>query len=156
MTERIIALVALALLFILGIAGVQAAVLDSGQKVDFENEQFSADPGNVTELNNSGLSVVYEQSVTVDKVQNNGDRLTLIEGQDYEWIRDNGTVKTLSGGALEDGDTAEIDYGYSAPDQEEQAFGSIAGYGIDVASTFLIVFGVGIVFGSVRVLRRLT
>jgi hypothetical protein len=154
MTQRIIALVALALLFIMGIAGVQAAVLNSGEQANFENEQFTADVGNVTQLNNSGLPVVYDESVTVEKVKNNGNTQTLIEGQDYEWVRSNGTVKTLSGGELNDGDTAEIDYGYNAPDEEESAFATIAGYGINFGSFFLIVIGVGIVVGSVKVLRR--
>jgi hypothetical protein len=154
MTQRIIALVALSLLFILGIAGVQAAVLNSGEQVNFENEEFTADVGNVTQLNNSGLPVVYDESVTVERVKNNGNTQTLIEGQDYEWIRDNGTVKTLSGGELNDGDTARIDYGYNAPDEEESAFATISGYGINFASFFLIVIGVGIVVGSVKVLRR--
>ena len=153
MTERIVVLVSLAIILIAGVTGINAAVKASGPATTVSDENFTPNAGNVTELSQSNVkTAIYDRQVVV--LDENGTRM--LEDNDFYWHEDNGTLETIEGGDL-DGDTsASISYGYNEPGGEVRGFASIVGYGMDIMSFFIIVLGLGVVLGAVRVLRRVT
>ena len=145
--ERIVLLVALALIFGGGVVAINASFANSGEATLVENEQWNPDVGNVTTLNYSNLdTAIYEPSVSV---HNDSGRL-MMAGEDYVWFRSNGTVKAVADGDLAGETNATITYRFNQPDSSSRAVASLLGRGMNVASFFLIVVGIGIVLGAVR------
>lgn len=124
MSRAIAAIMALAVLASGGVYAMDAALETAGSHETVENESWTVDIGNATELADSNIEgAYYDDTVTV---RNNTDDI-MTEGVDYEWLRHNGTVKALSGGNLTDGNTANITYGYDETTQEQRRLAGLAG-----------------------------
>jgi len=116
--RAIFAIFAIAILAIAGVQLFSSSLAASGDQIVVSNETFQPDAGDVTQLEQSNRPVFYNRSVAV--ADENGNRS--IEGQDYRWIQDNGTVEALPGGNLEGDNSATITYGYRrSADGAEQA-----------------------------------
>lgn len=122
MPRAVAAILAVIILAMVGVSGLEAALASGGDPVTVENETWTPDPGNVTQLDDSNQTgAYYDESVTVRDENGNLSE----EGTDYEWFTANGTVKALSGGNL-DGDTsATITYGYQQTSEEERALAGL-------------------------------
>lgn len=150
MSQRIIALVGVAIILLTGIVGVNAAFANSGPHQE-STESFTPDAGNITTFNNSHVDALLYDSAAEVRDENN--RL-MVEGEDYQWYHKNGTLKTLKGGQLEGDSSAEITYGWGEPDSQARMAASLLGYGFNAASAFIYVIGIGLVLGAVRLVRR--
>jgi hypothetical protein len=149
--SRVISLVALALLAIVGVAAVQAAVVETGQQQSVDGEQFAPDPGNYIELENSNIDgATYDPTPVVRTA--NGQIVQ--EGDDYEWNRSDGTIKTIEGEALE-GNTATIDYSWTQPSETQRNIAGLAGSSFEVVGLLILVLGVSLVLGMLGVVTRL-
>lgn len=129
MFRPIAAVFALIILITAGIYGLEFAVADAGEDIVVTNETFTSDPGNVTLLeysNSTGAYYADSEDVTVYNITASGD-VELEEGTDYEWIADNGTVKSLTGGALDPATDAQISYSLQQTTAEQRALGNVAG-----------------------------
>lgn len=147
---RIIAIVTLALLLLVGSLAVSASLENGGQLTTIENESWTADPGNTTDLNRSNLDGVYyaEQA----EVTQNGEPLTA--GIDYEWDDSNGTITALDGGTLSGGDTATVTYEYRTPSEEQENLATLFATGFDIGSGLLLALVAGLVITALAVLGR--
>lgn len=147
MTERIVLVVSLALIFGGGVVAINASYASTGEQTTITGEGWTPDTGNVTTLNNSNLeTAIYDPAVKV--YDENGTRVMAAE--DYTWYRSNGTIKALSGGELANDASATITYEYSEPDSSARTVAGLLGRGMNVASFFVFVVGIGIVLAAVR------
>lgn len=148
---RLIALLVLGLLVVVGAAGIDAAHQQAGEQFQ-HNESFSPDAGNVTVLDNSNLDgVVYDARVTVK----DSNQQKMVSGEDYEWLKTNGTVKTVSGGRLDGESSATINYGYGAPTETQTNIATLMSGLFEVQSVLLMVLVVGLLLSGMRVLGGL-
>lgn len=151
MSSQVVALVGVALVLVLGVVAVNGAYANTGPHTD-TSETFTPNAGTVTTLNESNSpALVYDTTVTV--TDENGT--LMLEGDDYTWYEQNGTIKTLAGGRLEGDTEATIDWGWNAPDREARAMASLMGHGLNIGSFTILILGVGLVLGAVRVFKRL-
>lgn len=116
--RAILALVGIALFALIGVIGMNAALANNTSVTSINDEDWTPDPGNITELNNSNLEGAdYNETVEVRRA----DNTVMDEGDDYEWYDSNGTVEALEGGRLDGEENASIDYGYErAPGEQVQ------------------------------------
>jgi len=150
--SRVIGLVALALLAFVGVAAVQATVLDAGEQFDVNSEEFEPDAGNYTTLDNSRLDgATYDPNPTV--FQNNG--AVADEGEDYKWNASDGTILVVEGGDLDTNKNATIDYEYTVPTDEQSQLANATAFSFDVAGYLIIVLGAGMVLSMLGVVSRL-
>ena len=129
MPRAIAAIFALIIMVTAGIYGFQFALEGAGDDITVTNESFTSDPGNVTILeysNQTGAYYADSRDVTVYNVTSSGD-VELEEGTDYEWIADNGTVKSLTGGALDPATDALISYSLQQTTSEQRGLASMLG-----------------------------
>ena len=114
--RAVLAVLCIGLFLMVAVMGFNSALADNQQRHDIENESFTPDPGNVTELENSNLDAAdYDDTVTV----RNESNTTMTEGTDYEWHESNGTLTTLEGGDLANDSTGYVTYGYNRPPPDQ-------------------------------------
>lgn len=124
MVRIILAVIALAILASVAVAGLQAGLEDAGVDHDIANETWTPDAGNVTTLDESHRAgAYYAHNVTVE--DENGTKMEY--GTDYIWYPGNGTVKALSGGGLDGDASATIDYSFQQTTQEHRGMASLLG-----------------------------
>lgn len=106
----------------MAVTALSASLEQAGDDTTITNESWSPTAGSVTTLDDSNIDdAYYDESVTVYDDTND----VMSEGDDYIWYPGNGTVKTVTGGAL-DGDTsATITYGYQLTTDEQQGMASM-------------------------------
>lgn len=113
----ILAFLAIAILSMTAITGIQASLEDAGDDREIENETWTPDPGNVTALDESNREgAYYSDRVTVY----NATGVEVDAGADYEWYSGNGTVKAISGGKLDGESEATITYGFQQTTEEHR------------------------------------
>lgn len=143
--SKIVPVVAVGVLLLAGTLAVSYAGGEAGQQYSVENESWTADPGNTTELNQSFVAnASYESSVTVE--DSGGDRLR--PGEDYVWATENGTVRATENGSLSDGEQATIDYRYGVPTAQQQALIAFFATGYQFAAPLVMVLMVGVGLGA--------
>lgn len=123
MVRAFLALVAIGVLAMGGLVGLQVALEDAGEDHEITNETWTPTAGSVTTLDESNRNgAYYDENVTVhdenDTEMNSGD--------DYLWNSGNGTVKALSGGDLDGDDNATISYGFAQTTQEQRRLTGMA------------------------------
>lgn len=145
-----IILVAFALLLITGISAIDAAAQNSGEHTDIDGESWAPNAGTFTELDDSRIDgAVYSDNVTV----RNESGARMEPGSDYEWDRNNGTVKALSGGNLDGtGQNASISYSYSIPSQFATDMADTFGFALNASTALLIVMVAVLCIAGMRVL----
>jgi len=124
MSRAIVAILALAIVAIGGVYGLEMALADVGTTNSVTNESWTPDAGNVTALNNSNLNGAYYHNDTAVYDENN----TLQEeGTDYEWFETNGTVKALTGGGLDGDSDATISYSWEQTTAQQRTLAGLLG-----------------------------
>ena len=125
MVRAVVAVVGLGIVAMLFLAGVQAGLQNAGYERTQVNETFQpANATNVTSLNFSNLdSAYYDRNITV---YDENDTL-MRHGQDYDWIRENGTVRTLSGGGLVNDTNATVSYSWQQTTAEQRDMAAMLG-----------------------------
>lgn len=119
-----LAFIALAVIATVAVAGLQAGLESAGENELVVNETFTPDAGNVTQLDESNRTgAYYAENVTV--YDENGTEMDA--GTDYTWFAGNGTVKTLTGGALEGDSDATITYAYQQTTAEQRQMAALLG-----------------------------
>lgn len=149
--KQAILLVALALVFLLGLSAVDAGTQKAGENFDVTNESFTSDPGNWTNLSNSNIDgasyfaneTVYDSAGT-----------EMVEGTDYEWNRTDGRVKAIEGGGLDPAQSANISYHYETFSEEQQAFIAAFSGTVDVSTALLFVLSVIIIVVGLKFLTE--
>lgn len=112
----------LVIIAVMGIVGIQGALMSAGEIVEIEGEGWEPDPGNVTELEHSNLErAYYDDEVAV--FDNNDNEM--VRDIDYEWFVANGTVKAIEGGDLDGEPQATIDYSFSLTTQEQDEYATL-------------------------------
>jgi hypothetical protein len=112
MSPRELAALALALT----VAGVlfvpiSGAVTDGTGIQTVTNESVTADVGNHTDLEGYDIDGSTD---TVTYTNGTGTTYTAVEGSDYELATENGSIKVLSGGNIDDGASLKVSYDYQA------------------------------------------
>lgn len=129
MPRAIAAIFALIIMVTAGIYGMQFALEGAGESYTVTNETFTSDPGNVTlleESNRTGAYYADSRDVAVYNITASGD-VELEAGVDYKWIADNGTIKSLSGGALDPATDAQISYSFQQTTAEQRELTNLIG-----------------------------
>jgi len=154
--SKIVPVVAVGVLLLAGALAVGYAGGEAGQRFSVENETWTADPGNTTELNQSFVAnASYDSSVTVHDSNcgggiDGGDSSCqqLRPGEDYVWNTENGTVRATENGSLDDGEEAEIDYAYGVPTDQQQALIGFFATGYQFAAPLVMILMVGVGLGA--------
>jgi len=139
-----------AILLVAGLTAVDAGVAESGDEIDVVNESFvpPASTG-VVQLNQSDLSGVrYGAADEIAIEDENNTRM--VAGEDYEWLRSNGTVRVLSSGRLAGDATATIDYGLTVTSDTQSNISSAIANSANAARLVPLVLVVGFVVVSLR------
>jgi len=142
----LIALVLVAVFFVLGASAVDQAFINSGQPEEITGELVNmGGVGTIQELEKSNLDgVEYAATVTI---KNESDVIMTGSGKDYTWFQKNGTFKIESGALANDDVT--VDYGYTVPNQQQTEFASTFGNMIDGTAPIVIwVLAVTAIIGA--------
>jgi len=143
--SKIVPVVAVAVLLLAGALAVGYAGGEAGQRYSVDNETWTADPGNTTELNQSFVAnASYDSSVSVE----DSDGTRMRPGEDYVWNTENGTVRATENGSLSDGEEATIDYRYGVPTDQQQALIGFFATGYQFAAPLVIILMVGVGLGA--------
>jgi len=143
----LIALVLVAVFFVLGASAVDQAFIDSGQAEEITGESLNTGGiGTVEELDKSKLSGVnYVKTVSI---KNGSDVIMVGSGTDYTWFQKNGTFKVESAELANDNGVT-VDYGYTVPNQQQTEFASTFGNMIDGTAPIVIwVLAVTAIIGA--------
>jgi hypothetical protein len=150
--ERLIALIAIALLVVVGAQAVDQSVRATNPVTTVENESFVPDGGNVTALDDSELANAQYNSTADVYVNDSGTTVAVNSSGNYTWIQDNGTVRTTDQSYLDGFSSANTTYGYvTVSDRQRGLATAIAGV-MGAAQWLVLVLGVGLVFMAVRVM----
>jgi len=120
MPRIVVAVVGVLLIAATGSIAMQAAVESGADQRTIVNETFTpASAGQVATLSASDRDdVTYSRTRAVTVYNVSGERM--VPGDDYEWVRSNGTVRTLADGGINNTASANITYGYARPTQSQQ------------------------------------
>lgn len=139
MVRSVIFVVVMASVVLLGGMGAMTAALgEGGERTAIENESFEPVGGETTELEHSNIdNAEYDETVTVVDNQDN----EFIEGEDYEWHEENGTITTINGSSLAEESNAYIDYAFGVPtDEAQDMFAMLEGVNNGLVATIFGVF----------------
>lgn len=145
MSERVLIFILIPILAISGIYAVNSSFEDAGVDGEITGERFDGPAGGglVSLEQSNRQNVFYRGTVTV---YNENGNLT-VEGTDYIWHQDNGTLEVLAGGELDGVNNAEIDYGYDVPTVERREAAETWGKTQDaVVKPLLIIVPMAILF----------
>jgi len=148
------AVVAVAVLLLAGIYALGYAGGEAGDRYAVDNESWTADPGNETNLSYSYVpNASYDSTVTV-RDSNCGDGVTsgdtnceqLRPGEDYVWNNENGTIRAVENGSINESEESTISYGYGVPNDQQQRVTTIFAslYRIGGPLVFLLMTGVAL------------
>lgn len=138
MRVLLFALIAVAIILLFGGAAIDSS-MTGGDREDIADESWTPVVGEPVELEHSNLPVRYDPRVEV----HDHDANKMIEGHDYEWHNDNGTVTALEDGRLSGANNANISYGFSTADERQENVVGLYSEGSDVVAIVLI-FGMGL------------
>ena len=154
--SKIVPVVAVGVLLLAGALAVGYAGGEAGQRYSVENETWTADPGNDTNLSYSYVAnASYDSTVTV-RDSNCGDEVTngdqnceqLRPGEDYRWDNQNGTVKALENGSINESEESTISYGYGVPNDQQQRLVGVFATGYQAMAPLVVILMVGVALGS--------
>lgn len=141
MSRAVVAILGIVLVGGVAVWGLQAAAADAGQQTTIDDESFTPTAGSVTTLEHSGLDNTY-YAETVEVRDGNNDLVD--PGEDYVWFEGNGTIKTVSGGALDGASSASITYAYQTTTSDQRALIGITAMLPEVMGVLVPVLGVGL------------
>lgn len=147
----IIGLVVVAMVVIGGAAMAQVALEDTGEFQGFSETFNVSNTDTLVVLNQSYKEGVY-YSDTVNVTNETGSHM--IEGQDYEWHQDNGTLLVTSDSLVNN--TATVDYSYRVPTEQQTQMASYLAtlfgnaYALPFIFILLLVIIAGATLGGLR------
>jgi hypothetical protein len=154
--SKVVPVVAVGVLLLAGALAVGYAGGEAGERYGVDNESWTADPGNETNLSQSYVAnASYDSSVTV-RDSNCGQGVTsndtnceqLRPGEDYRWNNENGTVKALENGSINESEESTITYGYGVPNDQQQALIAVFATGYEFLAPLVVILMVGVALGS--------
>lgn len=141
MARAVVAIIGIVLVGGVAVWGLQAAAADAGAETTINDESFTPTAGEVTTLEHSNLNeTYYDETVTV----RDGNGNVVDAGADYVWFEGNGTIKTVTGGALDGASSASIDYAYQRPTADQQALIGITAIIPDVMGVLVPLLAVAL------------
>ena len=155
--SKIVPVVAVGVLLLAGAFAVGYAGGEAGQRYSIDDESWTADPGNETNLSQSYVpNASYDSTVVVNDSDcsdaleggDDGNCEQLRPGEDYRWNNENGTVKALENGSLDEGEQATIDYAYGVPNDQQQALITFFATGYEILAPLVMILMVGVALGS--------
>jgi hypothetical protein len=151
-------LFAFVLIFIVGIAWAVGAQYEQapGTNESVAGESITVDVGNWTAVD----APDYARSFYDNETVRNSSGATLTEGTDYEWSASNASIYWYSGGNFNDGETASVDYAYTAPVEQARVLKNVFAVPIEVVLPagvlILLAFSIaGLAIGIYRALGKL-
>ena len=144
------------ILLILFIPWILSASAVAGEQQVILNETWVPNTAAATNLVQSNLAgVIYDPDPVVKTNGTTTPKILTVEGIDYKYYNNNGTVQAIAGGKLDGLSNASIDYAYVAPSKAAQTqltmlAGVIQSLG-SILPLLLIVVGV---IGSLVLLAR--
>ena len=144
------------ILLILFIPWILSASAVAGEQQVILNETWIPNTAAATNLVQSNLAgVIYDPDPVVKTNGTTTPKILTVEGIDYKYYNNNGTVQAIAGGKLDGLSNASIDYAYVAPSKAAQTqltmlAGVIQSLG-SILPLLLIVVGV---IGSLVLLAR--
>lgn len=126
-----------------------------GHTYDIESETVSASGatfsgGEVVTLENSNIDdAVYDDNSAIDVFDDQS--VEMVEGEDYEWNENNGTITVLAGGGLTDSADMDVNYSFHIPNQQQKDVLTIVGGQLTVGKGLMYVFGAVIAIAFVRI-----
>jgi len=155
--SKIVPVVAVAVLLLAGALAVGYAGGEAGQRYSVDNETWTADPGNETNLSQSYVpNASYGSTVTVKDTNCGGGDFgggdenceQLRPGEDYVWNNENGTIKAVENGSINDSEQSTISYGYGVPTDQQQRLIGVFATGYEVLAPLVVILMVGVALGS--------
>jgi hypothetical protein len=154
--SKIVPVIGVGVLLLAGALAVGYAGGEAGERYTVDNESWTADPGNETNLSQSYVpNASYDSSVTVNDTNcggglDGGDSNCeqLRPGEDYRWNNENGTVKALENGSINESEESTITYGYGVPNDQQQALIAVFATGYEFLAPLVVILMVGVALGS--------
>jgi len=154
--SKIVPVIGVGVLLLAGALAVGYAGGEAGQRYTVDNESWTADPGNETNLSYSYVSnASYDSSVTVrdtncGEAETSGDTNCeqLRPGEDYRWNNENGTVKALENGSINESEESTISYGYGVPNDQQQRLIAVFATGYEFLAPLAVILMVSVALGS--------
>ena len=153
--SKVVPVVAVGVLLLAGALAVGYAGGEAGQRYTVENESWTADPGNETNLSYSYVAnASYDSTVTVNDSNCGGsfdedsECEQLRPGEDYRWNNENGTVKALENGSINESEESTISYGYGVPNDQQQRLIAVFATGYEFLAPLAVILMVGVALGS--------
>jgi len=109
------------ILLILFIPWILSASAVAGEQQVILNETWVPNTAAATNLVQSNLAgVIYDPDPVVKTNGTTTPKILTVEGIDYKYYNNNGTVQAIAGGKLDGLSNASIDYAYVAPSKAAQ------------------------------------
>lgn len=150
--QRLIALIAIALLIVVGAQAVDQTVRATNPVTQVENETFTPDGANVTELDDSNLDKAQYNNTVDVYVDDSGNTVNVNESGNYTWNRFNGTITTTNQSYLDGFSSANITYGYVTVGEQQRGLATAIAAIFNGAQWLILVLGVGLVLMAARVM----
>lgn len=149
MNARImIVLVGLAILGLSGVAAVDSANQEAGERVDVNDETFEPVGDTVVTLNNSNVDgAYYDENVTVVNAST-----TYEPSGNYTWHDNNGTIGIVNNSDLANQSTANISYGYVDTTEHQQNATRMLALLLKTEALLVLVVGAALALFAARVL----
>ena len=156
--SKIVPVVAVGVLLLAGAFAVGYAGGEAGQRYSLDDESWTANPGNETNLSQSYVAnASYESTVVVNDSDcsdggleggGDGNCEQLRPGEDYVWNNENGTIRATENGSMDEGEQATIDYAYGVPNDQQQALIGVFATGYEILAPLVMILMVGVALGS--------
>lgn len=154
MARAILAAVFFIILMTVGASAIsyQGEVLghtyDSNETINADSSAFAA--GEVYETTNANIDdAVYDDDSKIVVTDANG--VEVVEGEDYEWNENNGTIAILSGSSLTDDASLDIEYGFTIRSDQQGEVLNIVGGQMGIGQALMYVFGAVLAIAMVRI-----
>lgn len=150
--QTIIAAVVVALVLLGGGIGVQYSMQEAGTQHNYTEEFDTGTVGSTVTFNESNIDrVYYTERVTVT----NESGENMLEGDDFEWYQENGTLK-VSSSDLANNVNAQIDYSLRNPTDSQHTFATILGNIYQSGAYIPMLVILALVFLAIGTLGALT
>lgn len=120
MARAVVAILGLVVVGFLAVQGLDAGLATAGDTRDIDSESWTPNAGSITDLANSNLENAYYTD-QVEVFDSNDNRM--VDGDDYIWYEQNGTIKTVTGGDLDGESSATINYEFQITSENDRAIG---------------------------------
>lgn len=122
---------------------------ETNETLNADSASFAA--GEVVNTTNSHIEdAVYDDDDQITVNDENG--VEMVEGVDYEWNENNGSVTILTDGDLTDDASLDIEYGFNVPTAQQQDVLTLTGAQVGIGQALMWVFGAILAIAILRML----